>query len=94
MLSTNATNDTTIITICCIAIAATEKNNTNLLLLVGNTTTNSTVANSLCTNCNANTCPSDCGFVLGSLYMHCNLTNTLLTLLLLFISLIRSLLLS
>jgi hypothetical protein len=74
------------------AMAATEKNNANLLLLVGNTTTNSTIADGLCTNCNANACPSDCGFVLRSLYMRCNLTNALLTLLLLSVGLIRSLL--
>src|SRR5450432_1639467 len=74
MLSTNAANGTTTMTVCCTAMAATEKNNPDLLLLVGNTTTNGIFGDGLCTNCNADACPSNRGLVLMSWYMRYNLS--------------------
>jgi len=50
---------------------------------------NSTLGDRLCTNYNANACPSDLGLAFGSWYMRCNLANALFML-----SLIRSLLAS
>jgi hypothetical protein len=58
-------------------MAATEKNNADLPLLVGNTMINGTLGDGLCTNCNANACPSDRGLAFGSWYMRCNPNNAL-----------------
>ena len=58
-------------TVCCCVMAATEKNNADLPLLVGNTMINGR-DDGLCTNCNADTCPSDQGLALVSWYMRYN----------------------
>src|SRR5436853_3333528 len=71
MSSTNAANGTTTMTVCCCVMAATEKNNADLRLLVGNTMINAR-DDGLCTNCNADACPSDRGLALASWYMRCN----------------------
>ena len=88
--STSTANSTTTITVCPLAIAAREKNNADLLLLVGNTIICRTLAEALCTNCNAAAWPSNWGLTLRSLYICCSPISALSVLLILVCSLLAS----